>query len=213
MQNELARLYHFSSFGEFTMYSTNISEGLKELDIKFNFTKEVTENNKADEFVKARGLYALKMYNRLKDKQSGQQNHIAVNATGVNNWEEYTEELVLYFKTVVNNQGLIVDNEEGGGGCNGEICCDQKVVCDSEARKTRTINIVVLGGGGAAAGAKTGVSAGTTVFPGLGTIGGFFLGGTIGGGLGLAAAYAIYYNDLDICKAKYQLCIDSKNKQ
>lgn len=209
IQKELASFYHFNSFQEFSVYSNNISENVKELDTKFNFTKELTENNKTDEFAKARVLYAKKMYNNLKDKQSGQQNHIAVNATGVNNWEEYTEELVLYFKIVVNNQGLISDNEVGGGGCNGDICCDQKIVCESDARKQLITNLYMFAGGGAIAGAKLGASAGTAV-PGIGNVFGGLAGLIAGGGLGTIYSFSVFYADLDICKAKNQLCIDQK---
>lgn len=216
IQKELAEFYHLNSFQDFSIYSKNISDGIKELDTKFNFTKEVMANNKTDEFLNARALYARNIYNRSINNQSGPHYRIAINSTGTN-WEEYVDDALDYFRAVM-NQGLMAYDEEGGGGCNGEPCCEKKNICRNTAWSTFLNRLAIYGGSGLAAGAAAGFKVGSIAAPVTGafgpivTIGGGFIGALGGGVAGTIIAWGMYRSDLDNCDAQYRLCVTGKNE-
>ena len=213
IQKELAGFYHFNSVAEFSMYSNNISEGIQELNTKFNFTKEVTENNKAGDFLKARILYATNEYNKLVKSQSGPHRNLEITMEGVPDWQDYTDQLIDFYRYSM-NQGFHGNQDYGSdNGCNGEKCCIERANCKLNAYNTFWDDFAKYGGGGAAGGATTfaGIGGGIgSAFLGIGApfgagIGGLF--GFLGGGLsGLLIAKNIYTSNIEICNNNYQLC-------
>ena len=201
-QTQLADFYHFTSVVQLKEYSAAISENLKKLDAKYDFQKTLFKDEGSKIYYAARKLYAKQ---KLDDYPTGARKK----TNGL--WTDFVDE---YFSTFgyisyVYDEGFV---EAGEGG--GDPCYDQLQICRSEAGIQLFKNIALYAGSGALVGGKVGASAGTSVFPGVGSFWGA-LGGALGGGiLGASVAYGIYSIDLDICKSKYNICIDSrKTKQ
>ena len=210
IQKELAGFYHFNSVAEFSMYSNNISEGIQELNTKFNFTKEVTENNKAGDFLKARILYATNEYNKLVKSQSGPHRNLEITMEGVPDWQDYTDQLIDFYRYSM-NQGF-QGNQDYGSDCQGETCCEKRIICKNNAWKNFLTNVAIYGGTGAGAGGAAGLKVGAIVAPTTGIFAPFTtilvgaFGAVVGGGAGTIIAWGIYQSDLDNCEASYQLC-------
>lgn len=202
-QQQIADFYHFRSVAELKNHSASITENLKVLDKQLNFKKTLFAEGGGQLYFKARGLYA-------KNKLDAYPNN-ARQTTGL--WTEFVDTYFSSFdyNTYVYDESLEAAGEGGGGGCNGEICCDQKDVCKKEAVNRFWDNVFLYGGGGAIAGGRVGFSASLlSPEPLFSKLFGVVGGALIGGGAGYLYAYNKYYIDLDICTAKYKLCIDSK---
>lgn len=202
-QQQIADFYHFRSVAELKNYSASITDNLKALNKQFDFKKTLFAEGGGQLYFKARGLYA-------KNKLDAYPNN-ARKTTGL--WTEFVDAYFSSFdyNTYVYDESLEAAGE-GGGGCNGEICCDQLKMCKLQARSNLIDYLVKYSGGGFVGGLAFGGTAGSLI-PGVGTAAGSIFGSLFGGISGSLLAFAKYNIDLDMCQVKYQLCIDSKNNK
>ena len=210
-QKDLADFYHFSSVDQLKQYSAAITASLKALDTKYNFKRTLFVNGGGQTFYDARKLYAKNKLAAYPTVAKMSTNNGTVVKNGI--WLDFVETYMSsfgYLNYVAEDESF-QEQRDGGGGysCNGEPCCDQLQVCRGEAKNAFFADLVSYGAGGFASGLGTGAAAGS-IFPGIGTaVGAGFL-SIFGGISGTAIAMARYSTALDICKSKYQLCVDSK---
>lgn len=204
-QKQLADFYHFSSVAQLKEYSIAVSENLKKLDEKYDLKKTLFVGNGSKIFYEARRMYAKYKL----DNPPG----VRTKTDGL--WSDFVDTYFSEFdyNTYLYNEEFGQSGDGGGGdGCNGEVCCDQKEVCRLEARDNFWSNLASYGGGGAASGLVTFGALGSGI-PVVGTFVGGVAGFIFGGLGGTAVAYEKYHTQLNICQAKYQLCIDSKKSK
>lgn len=211
-QKELADFYHFSSVDQLKQYSAAITESLKALDTKYNFKRTLFANGGGQMFYDARKLYAknkLAAYPTVA-KMSTNNGTVVKNGIWLDFVEMYMSSFGYYEYLSSDDESLLAQREGGGGnGCDGDVCCDQLQVCKGDAKNMFFADLVTYGAGGFVGGLGTGAAAGS-IFPGIGTAVGAGFFSFFGGVSGTAIALARYYTSLDICKSKYQLCVDSK---
>ena len=210
-QQQLADHYRFSSVEELKQYSDRITSSMQQLDARYDFNKTLFVAKGGQLYYKARLFY-------IKDKLASRQ---AVKRTDGSErkpqlWQEFVDAYYSNFGDLVysspGNESLEDGVESGGGGCGGEVCCDRYEICKMEATNNLLINMAALVVSGAVGGGKIGGVAGSGV-PGLGNAAGAVIGGIFGGIGGTMIAYARYSNDISICRAKYQLCLDEKKNK
>lgn len=197
-QKRMADFYHFKSIDELKEYSSLISKSLIALDQKYDFKKTLFNNDGGKLYYEARKIYA---------KNKNQQNSntpIVKKVSGI--WLDFVEKYLSEFDYLnyVSDESL---EEMGDGGGGLDKCSDQLNVCKTEARYRFWTNVALYGGTGLAAGARGGFAAGTA-WPGIGNILGTIGGGAIGAGTGVIISNLLYLADIDICKAKYQQCLN-----
>lgn len=209
-QQQIADFYHFRSVSELKNYSASITENLKVLDKELNFKKTLFVEGGSQLYFKARGLYA-------KNKLDAYPNN-ARQTTGL--WTEFVDAYFSSFdyNTYVYDESLEAALEGGGGDeCNGESCCYERTNCFSQAKIEFWRNVAFYGGSAATSLGSVTAYVGTKIgslFSPIGAIvggiAGGLWGGSVGGIAGSTIAYNIYNASLDICKTKYQLCINAK---
>lgn len=208
-QDQLAGFYHFRNTDQLKEYSARISITLKELDSRYGLSKTLLVPGGGALYAKARVLFVKDKYEQLQrgDPSKGE------GTKRTNLWLEFVETEASNFGEWAyynpDDQSFEGASESGGGGCNGEICCLKNEVCRAEALSSFYGYLVLYGVGGIYSGGKLGAVAGSPA-PGLGNGLGALIGGIFGGVSGTAYAYIKYRADLDICKAKFQVCLAEK---
>jgi hypothetical protein len=210
-QQQFAAFYHFRNTDELKQYSARISSTLRELDARYDFKKTLFVANGGGLYAKARALFRKDKYEQLQRGSARRMNSEQKKSTGI--WMEYVEGELSNFGELAyyspDNESLARDMESGGDGCSGEICCLKNEVCRAEARGNLLTYMAVYGVGGAVGAGKLGSIAGSAA-PGAGNLAGWLIGAVIGGATGSVYAFAKYYMDLDVCKAKYAVCLAEK---
>lgn len=210
-QKAMADFYHFSSVDQLKLYSGKIRENLNRLYQRPEWKQKLFSEKGGLFFFQARTQYA-------KHKMESSQNGDVRRQTN-SLWNEMVDTYLSDFGyiSVVYDEGLMPTDDLGGGDpCHGEKCCLEQSICLSNAKKEFWNNFAIYGGSAATSlgtsGAVMGFKAGTFLGPEFGFIGGLagaLWGGAVGGASGAIIAYNIYSASKDICKSKYNQCINS----